>query len=246
MRKYLTIACLISLCLIGSAQAWEVPAYLRINTGERMWFSQIEGDLVQSDRTKLGITENLGINRDKLVWEYFLNFRFDNIHLVRFRAEFPTTYESRNDSTLQIADYRLGYDLDFYMTPQLLFGANVDVDIFRVNTRVKDVTAARAVYNYSNDSTRVFPLVGVHGTFYPIVEGIALRPNVSGRVNWWNYQGLETWDWEVATGVDIPVNRLWTWCVNGGYRYWHVRFNRERDTPDMNLKGFFVETSILF
>jgi hypothetical protein len=211
-----------------------------------MWFSQVEGDLLQSDRTKLGITENLGTNKDKLAWEYFANFRVDNIHLFRFRAEPSTLYESRNDSSLQVGDYRVGYDLDFYMTPQILFGANVDLDIFKINTRVRDVTAARAVFNYADDSSRLFPLLGLHGTFYPIVESISLRPNISARVNWWNYQSLETWDWEVAAGVDIPINRLWTWCVSSGYRFWHVRFKRDRDTLDMNRMGFFVETSILF
>lgn len=246
MRRFLAITWLVSLCTVGTAYAWEVPAYLRVNSGLRMWFTQIEGDLIQNDRTKLGITENLGTNKDKLVWQYFLNLRVDNIHLFRFRAEPSTLYESRNDSTIQLADYRLGYDLDFYMTPQLLFGANIDVDFFRATTRVRDVTAARTLYNYSVDTTRVNPLLGLHGTFYPIVEGIALRPNISARVDWWNYQGLETWDWEAATGVDIPVNRLWTWCINGGYRFWHMRFKSDRDTPDLNRSGFFIETSVLF
>jgi hypothetical protein len=53
-----------------------------------------------------------------------------------------------------------------------------------------------------------------HGSFYPIIESISLRPNVTGRVNWWNYNNLEAWDWEVSSAVDIPINSLWTWTIN--------------------------------
>jgi len=249
MKKFFVISWLTILCflLLGNVHAWEVPSYVRINSGVRMWFSQLEGDLVEPDRTKLGFTENLGIKKDQLVWSFFTNFRLDNIHLLRFRIE-PWNYydESRNDSSQRITDFRAGYDLDFYMTPQILFGANVDLDTIKVETTVRNVTVGRTTFNYSDDSTRVVPSLGIHGTFYPIMEGISLRPNLSARVNWWNYQDLETWDWEAAAAVDIPINRLWTWCINSGYRFSHIKFKRDHDTLDMNRMGFFLETSVLF
>lgn len=249
MKKLLVISWLTILCflLLGNVHAWEVPSYVRIISGSRMWFSQLEGDLIETDRTKLGLTENLGIKKDKLVWEFFTNFRLDNIHVFRFRFEPLTNYdESRNESSLKIVDFRAGYDLDFYMTPQVLFGANVDLDTIKVDTKVRNVTVGGTFFNYSDDSTRAVPSLGIHGTFYPIMDGISLRPNISGRVNWWNYQDRETWDWEAAAAVDIPINRLWTWSINGGYRFAHVKFKRDRDTLDMNRMGFFLETSLLF
>jgi len=249
MKKLLVISWLTILCflLLGNVHAWDVPSYVRIVSGSRMWFSQLEGDLIEPDRTKLGLTENLAIKKDRLVWEFFTNFRLDNIHVLRFKVEPLSNYdESRNDSSLKVSDFRAGYDLDFYMTPQILFGGNVDLDTIKVETRVRDVTVGRAFFNYSEDSTRVAPSLGIHGAFYPIMEGISLRPNISGRVSWWNYQDLETWDWEAAAAVDIPINRLWTWCVNSGYRVSHIKFKQDRDTLDMNRRGFFLETSLLF
>lgn len=140
----------------------------------------------------------------------------------------------------------MGYDIDFYMTPQILFGANSDLDILNTETRVKEVTVANTFFDYYENQTRTIPTLGLHGSFYPIIEGISLRPNVSSRVNWWNNNNLETWDWEVSSAVDIPINSLWTWTINAGYRFWHVKSKRERDTIDINRTGFFVETSVLF
>jgi hypothetical protein len=249
MKKPLITIWLTLLCflLLGNVQAWEIPAYLRVSSGSRIWFTMLEGDLIQKDRTKLDLTENLGIKKDKLVWEFYSNLRFDNIHVVRLRLEPNTDYdESRQDSSQKILDARLGYDLDFYMTPQALFGANVDLGYVSADTRVRNVTVGNALFNYHVNQTRFVPMLGVHGAFYPILEGIALRPNVFGRVNWWNYESLESWDWEVGAAVDVPVNRLWTWTVNGGYRFWHMKFQREIDNLDVNRSGFFVETSVLF
>ena len=249
MKKLVIIGWLTALCylLIGNVHAWEVPPYLRITTGSRMWFTLLEGDLIQKDRTKLGLGENLGLQKDKLVWEFFTNTRFNNIHVFRIKWEPTTTYDqSRNDSYQKIWNLDLGYDLDFFMSPQVLFGANADMVILGLDTRPKDVVVGAAMYNYKDEGSRVFPTIGLHGTFYPVLEAVALRPNIFSRVNWWNYDNLECWDWEVATAVDIPVNRLWTWTINGGYRFWHTKIKRERDTVDKNRMGFFVETSILF
>ncbi len=249
MKKLLVIIWLTALCflLFSNVHAWEIPSYLRMSSGTRMWFSVLDGDLVQNDLTKLDLIQNLGIQRDRLVWEAFSSFRFDNIHVLRVRYEPYTQYDqARNNSSQTIRDLRLGYDLDFYMTPQFLFGANVDMAIVNSETQVRNVTVGGVTFNYDVRESRVVPTLGVHGTFYPIVDGIALRPNLTGRINWWDYESLATWDWEVSAAVDVPLNRLWTWTVNGGYRFWHLKLKRDRDVLDMNRSGFFVETSLLF
>lgn len=248
-KKLLVIAWLTILCfmLLGNVHAWEVPAYLRITNGTRLWFSLIEGDLVQNDKTKLGITENLGIKQDKIAWEYFLNARLENIHVLRFRAEPTTAYDqSAKDSSLKMWNYRLGYDLDFYMSPQALAGLNVDVDLMNLRTWVDDVRVGNSVFNYGENKTRLIPALGLHGSYYPIIQGVALRPNISTRVNWWDYESLRALDLELSAAVDIPVNELWTWTINGGYRIWSVGAKRDRDKVDMTRKGFFIETSVRF
>jgi len=233
--------------LLGNVHAWDVPSYVRVNGGARMWFTVLQGDLLQNDRTKLDLTQHLGIKEDQLVWEFFSTVRVENIHVFRARLEAGTDYNQSSGGSFQkIRDLRLGYDLDFFMTPQILFGANVDLGVVSLETKVGHVTVAKSTYNYQKGETRVVPTLGIHGTFYPIVEGVALRPNVSARVNWWNYESIETWDWEVASGVDIPVNKLWTWSVNGGYKFWHVKFKRDVDKIDMNRQGFFLESAVLF
>ncbi len=249
IKKILIIAWLTILCfmLLGNVHAWEVPSYLRVTSGSRLWFSLIEGDLIQNDRTKLGISDNLGIKQDRLVWEYFLNARVWNIHVLRVKAEPSSLYDqSAKDSSIKAYDYRVGYDLDFYMSPQALAGFNADLEVINLRSLVNDVKVGTSVYNYAESQTRVVPSLGLHGSFYPILQAIALRPSVSGRVNWWDYESLQTWDWEVAAGVDIPVNALWTWTVNGGYRMWNVKTKRERDRVDLTRKGFFLETSVRF
>jgi hypothetical protein len=248
MKKFLVIAWLTVLCflLLGNVHAWDVPAFLRLNAGSRAWFSALQGNLIQGDRTKVDLIDNVGIDSNKLVWEYFANFRLDNIHVLRFRTEPSSVYNSRNDSFQKIRYFQIGYDIDFYMTPQILFGANFDVDILNTETQVKQVTVANSFFDYYENQTRAIPLIGLHGSFYPIIESISLRPNVTGRVNWWNYNNLEAWDWEVSSAVDIPINSLWTWTINTGYRFWHVKSKRDRDTIDINRTGFFVETSVLF
>lgn len=249
MTRFLTTIWLTALCflLLSNVHAWDVPSYVRIDGGARMWFSVLDGDLIQPNKTKLDLIENLGLKQDRLVWEFFSSFRFNNIHVLRVRLEPFTDYDrSQSNSYQRIRDIRAGYDLDFCMTPQLLFGANADVVTLGVDTRVRNVMVGNVLFNYQINDTQVFPTVGIHGTFYPILDGIALRPNVSSRVNWWNYQDLETWDWEVGGAVDVPINRLWTWSVHGGYRYMHVKFKRAVDWIDMNRSGFFVETSLLF
>ncbi len=228
------------------AAAFEVPTYLRLTSGSRIWFTVIEGDLIQHDRTKLGIGDNLGVKRDKLVSEYFSTFRLSNIHLIRLRLEPSSSYEASNDSRVKLRNLRVGYDLDFFMTSQALVGVNWDMDFNNLDTRVVDVHVGSSVFNYAQEQTRAIPSVGLHGTFYPILQSIALRPNLSSRVNWWDHNGLSTWDWELSAGVDIPVNELWTWSVTGGYRTWNVKINRDPDTVDMLRRGFFIETSVLF
>lgn len=249
MKKIVLVINVMVLCalMIGNGLAWEVPNYLRASAGTRMWFSYIEGDLIQRDRTKVGLGENMGLRKEKLVWEFFASSRFDNIHVLRLRAEPQTTYDqSSNDSFQQIKDWRLGYDLDFFMTPQVLFGANVDLVIAGYDSKVSNVVVGGSTYNYRLEANKVFPTLGLHGTFYPIVEGVALRPNIGARVNWWNYSDFETWDWEALTGVDIPLNIYWVWNVSGGYRYEHIKFKRDIDAVDINRGGFFLETSLLF
>lgn len=244
VTTWLTLLCFLAL---SNVHAWNVPPYLRVNGGARMWFTILEGDLIQNDRTKLDLIENLGIKEDRIVWEFFSTFRFDNIHVLRFRCEPSTDYDkSASGSFLKIQDFRFGYDMDFYMTPQMLVGANVDLGSLTVDTWVRDVVVGNAMFNYRREENRFLPGLGLHGTFYPILDGIALRPNISGRFNWWNYQTLETWDWEVGAAVDVPINRLWTWTVFGGYRYWHINLKRDLDRLNMNRSGFFVETSLLF
>lgn len=242
-QTWLTAMCFL---LLGDVHAWEVPNYLRINAGTRMWFSAIQGDLIQRDRVKLDLINNVGLNQNKLIWEFFGSLRYANVHVFRLRIEPQTVYDSKGDSYFQTRDFRLGYDLDFYMSPQILFGANLDLEILNNETKVSNVVVGNTVYDYSDSQTRTIPLIGLHGTYYPILDNVALRPNVSARVNWWNYESLETWDWEVASAVDVPINRLWTWTVNGGYRFWHTKTKRDRDTVDINRTGFFVESSLLF
>jgi hypothetical protein len=249
MKKTLVTIWLTLLCflLIGNVHAWDVPPYLRMSGGARMWFSVLGGDLLQRDQTKIDLTTNLGLQKDQLAWEFFTGVRFDNIHVVRFRAEPSTTYEQRrSDSMLRVRDFRLGYDLDFFMSPQLLFGANADLDIVTAQTTVQGVTVGRVLYNYNDSTTRVIPELGFHGIFYPILQEIALRPNLSGRVNWMNYEGVGVVDCELGVGVDVPLNRYWTWNVTGGYRLQQMKLKRDRDTLDMNRTGFFLETSLLF
>ena len=241
---WLTILCFL---ILSSVHAWEVPAYIRVDAGSRMWFTNLQGDLIQSDRTKLDLTENLGLKRDDLVWSYFIGARIKNINVLRFRAEPYDAYEEAGGgSSLRVRDFRLGYDLDFYMSPQVLFGANIDLDILNVETSAVNVTVANSSFSYDDNRTRAVPTLGFHTIFYPIMTGISIRPTASARVNWWNYQNLETWDWEAGGGVDIPVTKLWTWTVNAGYRFWHIKFKRNIDTLDMNRSGFFLESSILF
>ena len=249
MKKLILVANITILWFLMAVTvyAWEVPSYLRANGGVRMWFTNIEGDLIQLDRTKIGLGENMGLKKEKLVWEFFASMRFDNAHVFRLRAEPSTVYDqSSNDSYLQIKDWRLGYDLDFYMTPQMLFGANVDLVFAGYDTKISNVMVGGSVYNYRTEANKVFPTLGVHGTFYPVVQGIALRPNIAGRVNWWNNSDFETWEWEALSGVDIPINSYWTWNVSTGYRYDHIKFKREIDTLDINRGGFFLEASLLF
>ncbi len=249
MKRFVVIVWFTALCflLLSNVHAWDVPSYVRIDGGARMWFTVLDGDLVQPNKTKLDLIENLGLKKDQLVWEFFSSFRFNNIHVFRVRFEPFTEYDqSQSHSYQRVRDLWVGYDLDFCMTPQLLFGANADLVTLGIDSRVRNVMVGNVLFNYQANDTKVYPTVGLHGTFYPILEGIALRPNVSSRVNWWNYENLETWDWEVGGAVDVPINRLWTWSVHGGYRYWHIKFKRSVDWIDMNRSGFFVETSLLF
>ncbi len=249
MKKLLVVFWLITACflIIGRVYAWEVPGYVRADAGVRMWFSVLEGDLIQSDRTKIGIAENMGLKKDKLAWEFFADLRVHNAHVFRLNAEPGTVYDqSVNGSYEKIRDWRLGYDLDFYMTPQFLFGANIDLVLAGYDTRVSNAVVGAQLYNYNEYTSLTFPTIGLHGAFYPIFENISLRPKLGGRVNWWNYNSLETWRWEVLSGVDIPVNMFWTWSISGGYRADHIKFKSNTDTQDINRTGFFLETSVLF
>ncbi len=81
MKRNFIIAWLTILCflLLGNVHAWEVPSYLRLNAGARAWSSVLQGDLIQNDKTKVDLINNVGIDPNKLVWELFANFRVDNI-----------------------------------------------------------------------------------------------------------------------------------------------------------------------
>ncbi len=249
MKKFLVTIWLTLLwyLLLGNVHAWEVPNCLRLSGGARMWFSSLAGDLIQPDNTKLDLIQNLGLKEDELSWDFFLSARLNNVHVFRFRAEPTTVYtQPKTDAAHRVRNFRVGYDLDFFMAPQALLGTNVDLDVLTVDTTVRDVTVGLVLYNYCDSTTRAIPEIGLHGTFYPILQGIALRPNVSGRINWMNYEGVDAVDWEASTAVDVPVNRFWTWSVSGGYRFQHTKFKRNRDTVDMNRSGFFLETAVLF
>lgn len=248
-KKALIIAWLTAIwfALLVNVHAWEIPPQLRLNGGARLWFSLIDGDLTQSDRTKLDILDNLGIEDDNLAWEFFLGARFRNIHVLRLRGMPTVAYDqSRNDSYVKMSYLKAGYDLDFFMTPQALFGGNFDLSVVNVSTKVNNVVVGNLLFNYEDNATRVFPGLGVHGTFYPIMEGIALRPLLSARVNWWDYESLSTYDWEVSAAVDVPISQICTWTINGGYRIWNLKQKRTYDTTDTTLRGFFLETSLLF
>lgn len=249
IKRFLIVTWLTLLCfmLLSNVHAWDVPQYLRMQGGARLWFSSIDGDLIQNDRTRLDIKDNLGIKQDELAWEFFASFRIKSIHVARVRIEPSTLYnQSSSNSYHRVFDARLGYDLDFYMSPQILLGLNLDLDIMNLDSRVNNAVVGGFLYNYSASATRVLPSLGLHGAFYPIISGIALRPNISTRFNWWSSENLENRDWELVGSVDIPINQLWTWTVSGGYRIWNVKASRDRDTVDMTRSGFFVETAILF
>ncbi len=244
------VAILIGLiCLLPGvdACAGSFPPYVRLNGGARVWFSRIDGDLIQPDNTKLGLTENLAINPEKVTWDYFGSLRLDNVHVVRFNGEIGTAYEqSRNDSFLKTWSAQATYDLDFYMTPQFLLGSHTSVGVWGMETLVINVKVGETVFNYQEKITKVFPSLGFHGIFYPILSGIAVRPNFSGRLNWWNYESLELYDWEAAGAFDIPLNRNWTWSMGGGYRFCRVGLKRNKDRIEIKRTGFFLETSLLF
>ncbi len=249
IKKLAIIAWLTALwfVLLGNAHAWDVPSSLRVVAGARLWFSLIDGDLIQPSRTKLDIKDNLGIKQDQVAWEYFAIFRFANMHALRIVWEPRTFYDqSKNDSFAERWSLRTGYDLDLYMSPQALIGTNLELEVFGLDTRVNNVTVGGQTFNYSVKETTVIPSVGLHGTFYPALKGIALRPNVSTRVNWWSDKRASRMDVEVASAVDVPINRLWTWTVTGGYRIKNNSIQRSRDTADLTWKGFFIESSVLY
>ena len=249
VKKIAVISWLTALCfmLLSNVHAWDVPQYMRLSVGSRLWFSLIEGDLIQRDRTKLDVVQNLGLKQDQLAWEHSAVARMANIHVLRVTGSPRVTYnQSINDSSVQIWSILTGYDFDFFMTPQALIGANIDLEVLNVDTCVNNVTVAGVNFSYEDTETHVIPSVGLHGTFYPVLDEIALRPNLSGRVNWWSYRGVSKWDFELTGAVDLPVNRLWTWSISGGYRIRNDRLQRSDDTIDLTRQGFFLETSILY
>jgi hypothetical protein len=249
IKKLLVVAWLTFLwyLLLGNVHAWEIPPYLRLDGGSRIWFTSIEGDLIQPDRTRVDITDNLGLKQESVVWEYFGSARLYNIHVFRIRLEPWTLYDqAANNSWLRLTDFRIGYDLDFYMSPRTLIGFNVDVDFANVQSTVDNVSVGNTVYTYGESATRVIPSLGLHGIFYPMLQGVAIRPNVYTRLNWWDYESLKSWDWVVGSAVDIPVNELWTWTIKAGYRFWNLKMNRGLDTVDLTRRGFFIESSVMF
>ena len=54
MKKLILVANITILWFLMAVTvyAWEVPSYLRANGGVRMWFTNIEGDLIQLDRNQ--------------------------------------------------------------------------------------------------------------------------------------------------------------------------------------------------
>ena len=249
IKKIAVISWLTALCfmLLSNVHAWDVPQYMRISMGSRLWFSLIEGDLIQPDRTKLDVLRNLGLKQDQLVWEHSVAVRLANIHVLRVTGLPRVTYnQSINDSSIQIWSILTGYDFDFFMSPQALIGANIDLEVLNLDTCVKNVTVAGLNFTYEDTVTQVIPSIGLHGTFYPVLDGIALRPNLSSRINWWSYRGVSKWDVEFAAAVDLPVNRLWTWSISSGYRIRNDQFQRSGDIVDLTRQGFFLETSILY
>ncbi len=49
------------------------------------------------------------------------------------------------------------------MTPQILFGANFDLEILNTETKVKQVAVANSAFNYYENQTRTIPTLGIHG-----------------------------------------------------------------------------------
>lgn len=243
---FLIIAALIQICP-QMCQAWEVPAYLRIDSGARLWFSELDGDLIQEDNTKIGVDTNLGLKTDQLAWEIFGSGRFDNIHVVRLNYQMETAYENaKTGSTQKFWNLDLAYDLDFYMTPRVLFGTHSKVTILHVDTQVKDIEIGETPYNYSSKGSHTIPGVGLHGAYYPIIGGVAIRPVVTGRASWWNQGTTQNWNWEVATGMDVPLTTLWTWSLSGGYQFRRIKLQRDTDSVELDRRGFFIQGSLLF
>jgi hypothetical protein len=248
--KHAVVSIIIGMCCLTAlpdAFGAELPPYVKLNGGARVWFSRIGGDLIQPNHTKLGLAENLGICTEKVVWDFFGSLRLDNVHVLRLRGETGTTYDqSKNDSTLKTWTIQASYDLDFYMTPQFLLGSQTGVALVCLDTFVNNVTVGNTIYNYQEKVQKVVPSLGFHGIFYPIIGGIAIRPSVSARMNWWNYESLELRDWEVAGSFDVPLNAYWTWIMGGGYRACNLGFKREKDRVDINRTGFFLEATLMF
>ncbi|MEW6349290.1 MAG: hypothetical protein AB1646_09520 [Thermodesulfobacteriota bacterium] len=249
MIRSIAAALIALICLMpqGDASAGSFPPYVRLNGGARVWFSRIEGDLIQPNNTKLGLTENLAINPERVAWDYFGSLRLDNVHVLRVNAEIGTAYDqSRNDSYFKTWNAQVTYDLDFYMTPQFLLGSQTNIGVVGLETLVNNVKVGDATFNYHEKISKVVPSLGFHGIFYPILSGISVRPNFSGRLNWWNYESLELYDWEVAGAFDVPLNRKLTWSMGGGYRFSRLGMKRNNDRVEFNRRGFFLETSLLF
>ncbi len=228
-------------------QAWQVPSYLRLDAGVRLWFSELSGDLIQDDKTKIGIDTNLGLKPDQLTWEIFGSGRFDNIHVVRINWDTETLYENpHTGSSHKVWNIDLAYDLDFYMTPRILFGTHSNVSVLNLKTLVSDVEIGEIDYNYSSSGYHTIPGIGLHAAYYPIMGGVAIRPTIMGRASWWNQGATQNLKWEVSTGMDVPLTSLWTWSLCGGYQFSHTKLKRDADSVELNRKGFFIQGSLLF
>ena len=220
---------------------------MRLSGGARVWFSKIGGNLIQPNQAKLGLCEDLGINSEKVVWDMFGALRLDNVHVLRLRGETGTSYDqSKTDSFFKTWNVQATYDLDFYMTPKFLLGSQSAVTILGLESFVNNVTVGDTVYNYQERSWKMVPSMGFHGIYYPILIGIAVRPNVSARVSWWSYESIQLRDWEVAGSFDVPFNAFWTCSIGGGYRAWSLNLKRDKDRIDINRTGYFLEASFMF
>ena len=82
--------------------------------------------------------------------------------------------------------------------------------------------------------------MGFHGTYYPILMGIAVRPNMSARVSWWNYESIRLPRLGSDPLIAVTLNAFWTCSIGGGSRAWSLNLKRDKDGIDIHRTGYFL------